>query len=153
MTFRRKAREYALQMLFQFDITRKREGLTDQFWAHRKIIPVVRTYSDRLVEGVLNHLGEIDCLIQEYAQHWSLERIAIVDRNVLRFAIYEILYMEEIPAKVTIDEAIEITKKYGDQSSGAFVNGILDRIVKEEPRAHCKKEEIKRNLHAGNNCL
>ena len=152
MTFRRKAREYALQMLFQFDMTRKREGLTKQFWARRKSIPAVRTYSDRLVEGVLNHLEEINRMIREYTQHWSLERIAVVDRNVLRFAIYEILYMEEIPAKVTIDEAIEITKKYGEEGSGAFVNGILDRIVKEDPRALCKKEEIKRNLHAGNNC-
>jgi N utilization substance protein B len=153
MMLRRKAREYALQILFQFDITHKREGLTEHFWAERKVIPTVRSYADCLVEGVLDHLDEIDRLIQEYTQHWSLERIAIVDRNVLRFAIYEILYREEIPAKVTINEAIEITKKYGDQSSGAFVNGILDRIVKEEPRALYKKEEIKRDLHAGHNSL
>jgi N utilization substance protein B len=153
MTLRRKAREYALQMLFQFDITHKREGLMEQFWARRMVIPAVRAYADCLVEGVLNHLDEIDRLIQEYTQHWSLERIAIVDRNVLRFSIYEILYMEEIPAKVTINEAIEITKKYGDQSSGAFVNGILDRIVKEEPRALYKKEEIRSDLHAGNDSL
>jgi len=153
MTLRRKAREYALQMLFQFDMTRKREGLTGQFWAQREVISAVRVYADCLVEGVLNHLDEIDRLIQEYTQHWSLQRIAIVDRNVLRFAIYEILYMEEIPAKVTINEAIEITKKYGDQNSSAFVNGILDRIVKEEPRALCKKEAIKRDLHAGNDSL
>lgn len=153
MGLRRHAREYALQMLFQFDMTQNREGLIERFWEQRKVIPAVRVYADLLVEGVLKNLEEIDALIQKYTQHWSLERIATVDRNILRFAIYEILYVEDIPAKVTINEAIEITKRYGDKDSGAFINGILDSIVKEESRALWKKEAIARGLHAGNDSV
>lgn len=150
---RRKAREYVLQMLFQFDVTRKGEGLTEHFWAQRKVVPAVRDFANCLVEGVLKNLDEIDGLIKKYAQHWSLDRIATVDRNILRFAIYEILYLKDIPAKVTINEAIEITKKYADQDSSSFINGILDRLVREENRALWKKEAIKEDLHAGNDSL
>ena len=153
MMLRRKAREYALQMLFQFDVTRKQDGLMDHFWAQRKVIHAVRDFADCLVEGVLKNLDEIDGMIKKYAQHWSLERIGTVDRNILRFAIYEILYREDIPAKVTINEAIEITKKYADEGSSAFINGILDKIVREEGRALWKKEAIERDLHAGNDSL
>ena len=153
MSFRRKAREYALQILFQSDMTQNQEGLTEHFWAQREVIPAVRDFANLLVEGVLKNLDQIDALIQQYTQHWSLKRIAIVDRNILRFAIYEILYMKDIPAKVTINEAIEITKRYADKDSGAFINGILDKIVKEESRAMCKREAIERDLHAGNDSL
>ena len=153
MGLRRKGREYALQILFQFDMTQNQEGLTERFWAQRKVIPAVRDFANLLVEGVLKNLDQIDALIQKYTQHWSLKRIAIVDRNILRFAIYEILYMEDIPAKVTINEAIEITKRYAEKDSGAFINGILDKIVKEESRALCKREAIERDLHAGNDSL
>ena len=153
MSLRRKAREYALQILFQFDMTQNREGLTERFWRQRKVIPAVRDFANLLVEGVLKNLDEIDAMIQKYTQHWSLGRMAIVDRNILRFAIYEILYMEDIPAKVTINEAIEITKRYADKDSGAFINGILDKIVKEESRALWKREAIERDLHAGNDSL
>ena len=153
MSLRRKAREYALQILFQFDMTQNPEGLTERFWAQRKVIPEVRDFANQLVKGVLKNLDEIDALIQKYAQHWSLRRIAIVDRNILRFGIYEILYIKDIPAKVTINEAIEITKRYADKDSGAFINGILDKIVKEENRALWKREAIERDLHAGNDSL
>ncbi len=150
---RRKAREYALQMLFQFDVTRKEEGLIGHFWAQRQVVPAVRDFANCLVEGVLKNLDEIDGMIKKYTQHWSLNRIATVDRNILRFAIYEILYMDDIPAKVTINEAIEITKKYADQDSSAFINGILDKILKEESRVLWKKEAIEEDLHAGNDSL
>lgn len=150
MNIRRKSREYALQILFQYDMTRSRENLTGKFWAGRKGSPPVQDFANRLVEGVLDHLIEIDALIQEYTQHWSLERIATVERNILRVAIFEILFLEDIPAKVSINEAIEITKKYADANSGAFINGILDRIVKVDERAMLKKDAIERGLHAGN---
>ncbi len=153
MMLRRKAREYALQMLFQFDVTRKEEGLIGHFWAQRQVVPAVRDFANCLVEGVLKNLDEIDGMIKKYTQHWSLNRIATVDRNILRFAIYEILYMDDIPAKVTINEAIEITKKYADQDSSAFINGILDKILKEESRVLWKKEAIEEDLHAGNDSL
>ncbi len=153
MMLRRKAREYALQMLFQYDVTRKGEGLVEHFWVQYKAIPAIRNFADRLVEGVLKNIDEIDGIITKYTEHWSLDRIATVDRNILRFAIYEILYMDDVPAKVTINEAIEITKKYADQGSSAFINGILDKIVREESRALWKKEAIERDLHAGNDSL
>jgi N utilization substance protein B len=153
MMLRRKAREYALQMLFQFDVTRKDEGLMEHFWLQHKVVPAVRDFANCLVEGVLKNLGEIDGMIKKYTQHWALDRIATVDRNILRFAIYEILYIDDIPAKVTINEAIEITKKYADQDSSAFINGILDRVVREESRALWKKEAIEEDLHAGNGSL
>ncbi|MCI0528623.1 MAG: transcription antitermination factor NusB, partial [Nitrospira sp.] len=137
----------------QFDVTRKREGLVEHFWMRHKAIPAIRDFADRLVEGVLKNIKEIDGMITKYTQHWSLDRIATVDRNILRFAIYEILYMDDVPAKVTINEAIEITKKYADQGSSAFINGILDKIVREESRALWKKEAIERDLHAGNDSL
>ncbi len=140
-------------MLFQFDVTRNGVDLVQRFWDGRKVVPAVQTFANQLVEGVIQRLQELDDLIQKYTEHWSLERMAVVDRNVLRLAIYEILYMESIPVKVSINEAIEITKKYSDQQSGAFINGILDRIVKEEARAQCKREVTERGLHAGNDSL
>jgi N utilization substance protein B len=140
-------------MLFQFDVAGKREGLIEHFWAQRQVVPAVRDFANCLVEGVLKNLEEIDNIIKRYAYHWSLDRIATVDRNILRFAIYEILYLKDIPAKVTINEAIEVTKKYADQGSSAFINGILDKIVREENRALWKKEAIEEDLHAGNDSL
>ena len=97
-------------------------------WPDKKIHPQVAAFSACLVEGVRAHREEIDQMIKKYAKNWSLERIAVIDRNILRFAIYELRYLKEIPAKVTINEAIEIAKTYGSEDSGAFVNGILDQI-------------------------
>ena len=150
LSFRRKAREYVLQILFQHDLTRGRQALDlESFWSERTVEAPVRQFADQLIEGVLKNLGDIDALIRKYAEHWSLERMAVVDRNVLRFAVFEIFYLPDVPAKVTINEAIEIIKKYGDEPSSAFINGILDRIVKEEARARPKREAIERELHAG----
>jgi len=132
MGFRRKARELALQLLFQIDFTGDRIEIPPSFWVENESLPQVKAFTEILVNGVLKHLSEIDPIIEKYTQHWSRDRMAAIDRNILRFAIFELLYLKEIPPKVTINEAIEIAKKYGSEDSGAFVNGILDRIHRDE---------------------
>jgi transcription antitermination factor NusB len=132
MGFRRKARELALQLLFQIDFTGDRIEIPPSFWTENESLPQVKAFTEILVNGVLKHLSEIDPMIEKYTQHWSRDRMAAIDRNILRFAIFELLYLKEIPPKVTINEAIEIAKKYGSEDSGAFVNGILDHIHRDE---------------------
>jgi len=128
MGFRRKARELALQMLFETDFNKDRKTLPTSFWAENKALPQVRSFTELLVQGVIRHLPEIDKVIEKYTRHWAPERMAVIDRNILRFSIFELLFLKEIPPKVTINEAIEIAKKYGNEDSGAFINGILDHI-------------------------
>ena len=91
----------------------------------------IKAFTEEIAKGTYKHLAEIDKLIRRCAKNWSLARMAVVDRNVLRMAVYEILYRMEIPTSVTINEAIEIAKKYGTDESGAFVNGVLDRVGRE----------------------
>ncbi|MGA1843517.1 MAG: transcription antitermination factor NusB [bacterium] len=129
---RRKAREFALQVLFQQDITRDNwEESLNLFWEITPADPEVIEFTTILVKGTIEHLREIDDLIRRFAQNWDITRMAIVDRNLLRFSIYELLYFEGIPPKVTINEAIELAKVFGTKDSGRFINGILDRICKE----------------------
>jgi transcription antitermination protein NusB len=148
MGLRRKAREYALQLLFQQDSRQQRDLLSGSLQPHRPVPKSIQDFSDRLVQGVIEHLSEIDPLIRKYTEHWSLERMALVDRNILRIAVFELLYLDDIPARVTLNEAIEIAKRYGDESSSAFINGILDRILCEEERMLAKKVEVQKSLNA-----
>lgn len=131
MGHRRKARELALQILFQYDLT-KGECNTDDFFKDKEIEDDTKEFAIRLKDAVIAHLQEIDAIIKKKTKGWTLKRMAVVDRNVLRFAICEMMYFPDIPPKVTINEAIEIAKKYGSEDSGQFVNGILDGIYKEE---------------------
>ena len=131
MTGRRtRARERALQALYQIDVAA--EGIDDAlaaFW--RSFEPVeqeVRTLAEELVRGVAQHRRQVDEAIEEASSNWRLDRMARVDRNVLRLAVYE-LVGTDVPVKVVINEAIELGKKFGSESSGAFVNGVLDRIA------------------------
>lgn len=130
---RRKAREHALQILFQLDVrkTKLSAAILKHFWAEYNPDEEIKAFAEETVKGTNKHLPEIDLLIRQCAENWSLDRMAVVDRNVLRMAVYEILYRQEIPTSVTINEAIEIAKKYGSDESGAFVNGILDRVARE----------------------
>ena len=145
---RRKAREYALQLLFQQDSSQQKILFNETFRLHSPAAKPVKDFVDLLVQGVTRHLSEIDSLIRKHAEHWSLERMALVDRNILRIAVFELLYLDDIPAKVTLNEAIEIAKRYGDESSSAFINGILDRILSEEERLLAKKSEGQKSLNA-----
>ncbi|MEK7286026.1 MAG: transcription antitermination factor NusB [Nitrospirota bacterium] len=117
---RRLAREAALQSLFQEDF--------NETSAFTKEAP--DPFTKQLLDGVSQYRTDIDRLIETQTEHWAVDRMAIVDRNVLRMAIFEMVFSHETPAKVVIDEAIEIAKKYGNENSGAFVNGILDGVRK-----------------------
>lgn len=88
-------------------------------------------YCDRIVQGVLAHRQEIDQLIEQYSKNWRLDRITPIDHTILRIAIFELLYCEEIPPKVALNEAVDLGKEYGSEDSGRFINGILDRILNE----------------------
>src|SRR5919204_6059023 len=126
---RRQSRETALQLLYALDITRAnvREVLRAG-WAEKMLSPEIRDFTTTLVTGVIERRDEIDTFIQEYSTNWSLERIGLVERNILRFAIYELCFLPDIPPNVTINEAVEVAKKYGTEEAPAFINGILDRV-------------------------
>jgi N utilization substance protein B len=133
---RRRSREYALQFLYRTEfVLRDQLSLGDElkaFWEAAEETDLdIRDFADELVQGALSHRSEIDNLIQTAAEKWALLRMAAVDRNILRLAAYEILYRKDIPPAVTIDEALEIAKKYSTAESAAFINGILDRIAKD----------------------
>lgn len=134
MRKRTKARETALKILYAADVTG--DAVTEQkecFWRdHDEEDPPVREFADFLLDGIDEKLPELDGIISTYAENWEIKRMATIDRNVLRIATFELLYAEEVPPKVAINEAIDMAKKYGDRDSGKFVNGILDRIKKEE---------------------
>ena len=130
---RRKARELALQLLYQLDV--QGEGSPaphlDEFWARHPVDAEVRDFAEALVRGTKLHETKIDELISQYALHWELERMAVVDRNILREGIFEILWAGDVPPKVAINEALEVAKKFSTHESSRFINGILDRIHKE----------------------
>ncbi len=134
---RTKARERAVQALYQIDVaaTDLDEALS-RFW--RSFEPVEREVMDMaeaLVRGVAEHRRTIDGAIEAVSTHWRLDRMARVDRNVLRLAVHEMLHRPEVPVKVIINEAIELGKKFGSESSGAFINGVLDKIAQSLPPA------------------
>ncbi len=125
---RSRCREWALQLLYQTEYRGHRQGEVPRFWRHFGKGGHVPPYLEKLVEGVEVHQQELDTLIRQHSEHWRLERMAAVDRNLLRLALYELLHQPEVPAKVVINEAVELAKRYGSEESGSFVNGILDRV-------------------------
>jgi len=132
---RRKSREFALQALYQLNITKQDvSALLAQFQEHFLPGGEADEFLKRLVLGVLKHREELDRLIERYSENWRLDRIDVIDRNILRMALFELLYCEDIPPKVTINEAIDLGKRYGSEDSGSFINGILDRIQNEVVR-------------------
>jgi len=151
---RRDARERAVQFLFQHDLNppaNLKEAL-DQFWISQAAPAIaeenapatwgqkvetpaptvdelaLRAFSDKLIYGVIEHRDELDLRIRQHAENWDINRMAVVDRNILRLAIYEMLFREDIPPVVSINEAVDIAKKFSTQDSGKFVNGLLDKI-------------------------
>lgn len=129
MNNRRKSREYALQALYYMDIRRNASG--EAFRLFRRCFkPSKQVFSffERLTKGVLVNRPVLDRMIEQFSSNWKISRMACVDRNILRIAVFEMLYCEDIPMKVSINEAIEIGKRFGTEESGAFINGILDSI-------------------------
>ena len=129
---RHRARELALQILFQLDSGQEnlKESLKT-FWFLHRHPREMKEFANRLVEGTRGNLKAIDEKIVRYAEHWEIERMAVVDRNVLRLGAYEILYCPDIPTKVSLNEAVELAKKFSTEKSGQFVNALLDRIAHE----------------------
>lgn len=127
---RRKGREFALQMLYQIEVGGSREESLATFWEGKEPNPETRDFAEGLVRGTLVHLEEIDALLRQNLEHWRLARIAAVDRNVLRLAVFELLHEPQTPRPVIIDEAIELAKCFGGDESGEFVNGVLDGLRK-----------------------
>lgn len=133
MGSRRKAREYALKILFQQEFTKQPlKEVVAIFWQENIVPDDIREFTNGLVEGTLRSLKEIDHLIEEASTNWKMSRMASVDRNLLREATYELIYLDDIPPSVTINEAVEIAKKFGTEESSSFINGILDKIGKEK---------------------
>ena len=154
---RREGRERAIQFLFQHDLNPPEDlaGALDQFWDSQRAAAIagdkavatwgqvvelpppttgeaaVRLFADPLIRGTLEHRDEADEVIKKHAKNWELHRIAAVDRNILRLAIYEMLHRLDIPPVVSINEAVDIAKKFSTQDSGKFVNGILDKVKGE----------------------
>ena len=129
---RRRSREFALQVLYQLEIT-KQDALRTlaQFQEHFSEGVERDDFVERLVLGVSEHRKEIDRLIEQYSENWRLDRMNTIDRNILRMAVFELLHCKDIPPKVTLNEAIDLGKRYGTDESGSFINGILDRIQNE----------------------
>ncbi len=134
MARRSRAREVALQVLYEDDINPDRNlHIADEFVERRlhKNEPLV-TFAQSLISGVRRNRGELDAMLRSKAANWSLERMAVIDRNVIRIGAYEIVFAET-PGRVAINEAIELAKRYGGENSPQFVNGILDRIFRDQP--------------------
>ena len=134
MRRRTLAREHALKILYQFDITKRPiEAVVESYWKNEETKDQeIITYANLLAQGVCGQIADIDQKISDYATNWQIKRMAIIDRNVMRIGLYELQHTTDIPPKVAINEAVELAKKYGDLESSKFVNGILDKIHKKE---------------------
>ncbi|HYO94256.1 MAG TPA: transcription antitermination factor NusB [Polyangiaceae bacterium] len=136
MGARTTAREAALQMLFALDATTAGiEHVIANFWRETPGDAEGRAYADDLVRCIARDLAETDAAIRNASQNWRLERMTRVDRNVLRLGAWELLHRSEVPRAVILDEAVEVAKRFGTEESGAFVNGVLDRIADDCGRA------------------
>ncbi len=136
MSRRHEAREWALQFLFQRDFNPQDElemALAD-FWSGRKASAALRSFTDALIQGVEQNRADIDRFLQSYTENWDVRRMAAVDRNIMRLAVYEMLHCPDIPPVVSINEAVTLAKAFSSRESGRFVNGILDRIRRDLKR-------------------
>ncbi len=149
MSNRHLSRTIALQSLYQWDFLEKPEGKLPEIIAFNRVEFAPKFddegFVEELVNGVIDNQGDIDAIITDFAPNWPLESITIVDRNVLRLGVYELKFAEKIPAKVAINEAIELAKGFGGQASGRFVNGVLgaiykDTVAKDQLKSIDKKE-------------
>ena len=136
MGTRRQSREAAVQILYQRDLNPHEplDAAINKFWEEQDYDADVRPFAESLARGAIEKRRETDEHIQRVTENWDIARIAVVDRNILRLAIYEMVYRGDIPPVVSINEAVDIAKKFSTRESGKFVNGILDRIRKELPR-------------------
>ncbi|HEX2678598.1 MAG TPA: transcription antitermination factor NusB [Polyangiales bacterium] len=135
MGSRRKAREAAVQMLYQMDVAGvDAERAIELFWENLGAPAEEREFADSLVRGCGARRDQIDDKIRSVSKHWRLERMSRVDRNIIRLGAYELLYVDDVPGRVTLNEAVELAKRFGNEESPAFVNGVLDRIAEESAK-------------------
>lgn len=140
---RRLARQLALQLLFQCEFQAKHKERDEMFWEDHPTTSVsARAFALSILQGVKDHQVDIDQVIQKFAVDWSISRMPVVDRNILRCGIYELLWEPDIPAVVTINEAIELSKRFADDETQRFVNGILDHILRDEERLMEKRKQL-----------
>ncbi len=139
MGARHQARERALQILFQHDIHGKVDLSLDEFWREYSVSDESKAFAEQLVRGVVEHQKELDTLIGTYATNWTVSRMPVVDRNILRAGLYELLWLDDVPAKVTMDEAIELAKRFGDDEASKFVNAVLDKVLATDSRLSEKR--------------
>jgi transcription antitermination protein NusB len=131
MTLRHKSREFALQMLFEWDMARQDPARVERtFWKSARAADQTRKFAHQLFEGAVSQAGATDALVALLSENWRIERLATVDRNILRLAIYEFRF-GTAPPKVVIDEALELAKKFSSEEAPAFLNGILDAALKK----------------------
>jgi N utilization substance protein B len=143
---RRKAREETLRILFRLEFENKHIAKAlDHYWESKKASEEIKEYSTWLVNGIISDQAKIDNIIQQVSEHWRISRMALVDRNILRMAVFELLYEENIAPAIVINEAIEIAKKYSGDEAATFVNGILDAIRKNLKDI---KKSLKEKEHA-----
>ena len=132
---RREAREYILQILFHLDFNPTETGrILKWFWKENPCGEEVSLFVERVINGIAEKQKDLDALISKYSENWKIHRMGAVDRNVLRMALYEMLYCDDIPPVVSINEAVDIAKYFSNKESGSFVNGILDRVMETLPR-------------------
>lgn len=133
MGTRRKSRELALQALYQGDLAGQNDLLDfEDFCVHFQVNKKSIPYAKKLVDGIQEKGEVLNQLISKYAENWRLERMSLIDRNILRLAVYEVHYQDDVPVSVAINEAVEIAKRYSTDDSGPFINGILDAMAKDE---------------------
>jgi N utilization substance protein B len=128
---RTQARECALQILYQYEMNPEPMAeILRKFWFQQDEIfsEEARSFAEKLALGTIENQAEIDKVLERYADNWELSRMAMIDRNVMRLATYELLYLADVPPKVTLNEAVNLAKKFSQEESGKFVNGILDKI-------------------------
>ncbi len=142
MSTRHRAREVALQILYRYDMNYTTAGdtipsgprLADDIrrhFDHFQVVPPLREFAAELVAGTLQHTAELDALIEKYATNWKVSRMALIDRNLLRMALYELIHITDTPESVVIDEAVELAKQFGEPDTSGFINGVLDAAKKE----------------------
>ncbi|MFC1624595.1 transcription antitermination factor NusB [Candidatus Omnitrophota bacterium] len=133
MRKRTLARECVLKILYKIEISRdSMESSMEDFWSREKFGEDIKDFADSFVRGISENRTRIDGIISKYADNWDIKRMAVIDKNILRIGTFELLYRDDVPSKVSINEAIELAKKYGDIDSSKFVNGILDKVKSSE---------------------
>jgi len=132
---RHKSREYALQGLYMYEVSKTSvENIIEFEWLDEEITEDSKVFAIELIDGVVSNIDKLDTIIMNYSKNWKFERLSVIDKSILRLAIFEMIFKKDIPAVVTINECIELGKTFGGENSGQFINGILDAVNKHELR-------------------